>query len=122
MNAQKEAKIMNYVEFSHLERIEDENNKFCPGFRLPTGEIFFIEPAFYTQLTNFKTLYNETDFNRICKKMIELAKERKHIIYAYDFENPFMQKDGYIYLEFIDICDLLKIQIEDKSRGSDYGD
>ena len=54
--------------------------------------------------------------------MLILMKEKHHIVFTYDYENPFINIDNYIYLEFIDLCDKLKIYIEDKSRGSDYGD
>ena len=32
------------------------------------------------------------------------------------------EKDGYVILEITDITDPLHIFVEDKSRGSDYGD
>ena len=111
---------MNIEEFAHLKKLNDD--KFSLGYSLPGGETFYIEPAFYTQLINFKELYNEVGYKRIIKKMEELAKERKRIIFVYDFENPFLKKDGYIYLEFTDVTDSLGIIIDDKSRGSDYGD
>jgi hypothetical protein len=41
------------------------------------------------------------------------------------FENPQTLTDdeeGFIILEIFDITDPLKIYVEDKSRGSDYGD
>ena len=113
---------MKYAEFSHLKRIVDKDNPFLVAFELSGGEIFIIEPAFYTQLTNFKELYNELDYKRILARMEEITKERKRVIFTYDFENPFIKKDGFIYLEFTDVTDSLKIFIEDKSRGSDYGD
>ena len=113
---------MDYKEFSHLKRLTDKDNPFSPLFELPTGERFYIEPAFYTQLVNFEELYNKEDFARILKRMEKLAKERKRVIFTYDFENPFVKKDDYILLEFTDVTDSLKIFIEDKSRGSDYGD
>ena len=113
---------MNYEEFNDLQNVVDESNPLVKGFKLPTGEIFFIEPAFYTQLSNFKELYNLEDHKRIIDLMLKLAKERKQVIYTYDYENPWFTKEGFIHLEFIDLADYLHIDIEDKSRGSDYGD
>lgn len=113
---------MKYIEFENLEEIKDKDNPFTNAYKLKDGSIFYVEPAFYTQLSNFKESYKEEDYKRIVDTMIKLASERKKVIYTYDFENPFTKKDGYIYLEFIDICDYLNIAIEDKSRGSDYGD
>ncbi|MCR5332436.1 MAG: hypothetical protein K6E11_00185 [Bacilli bacterium] len=113
---------MNYEEFSEFEKVIDIANPLVKGFKFKSGETFFVEPAFYTQLVNFEELYTSEDFHRIVKKMKELAFERKRVIFTYDYENPFMLKDDYIYLEFTDVTDSLKIFIEDKSRGSDYGD
>lgn len=113
---------MNYEEFAHLEEISNPTNPFVKGFKDKDNNVIFVEPSFYTQLTNFKELYNEKDFNRIIEYMLTLMKEKHHIVFTYDYENPFINIDNYIYLEFIDLCDKLKIYIEDKSRGSDYGD
>ena len=113
---------MNYEEFKHLEEVSNPANPFVKGFKDNDNNIIFVEPSFYTQLTNFKELYNEKDFNRIIEYMLTLMKEKHHIVFTYDYENPFINIDNYIYLEFIDLCDKLKIYIEDKSRGSDYGD
>ena len=111
-----------YEEWNKYKRLKDPNNPFSPLFELTSGEKFYVEPAFYTQLTNFKEMYSIKDYERILDKMIELVKERKHIVFTYDFEHPLTKNDNFIYLEFKDITDLLRIYIEDKSRGSDYGD
>lgn len=111
-----------FEEWNNLKQVKDKDNPFTPMFVLPTGEEFFVEPAFYTQLTNLKELYSLKDYQRVLQKMLEIVKERKHVIFTYDFENPFINKDSFIYLEFVDITDQLKIIIDDKSRGSDYGD
>ena len=113
---------INYEEFKHLEEVSNPANPFVKGFKDKDNNVIFVEPSFYTQLTNFKELYNEKDYNRIIEYMLILMKEKHHIVFTYDYENPFINIDNYIYLEFIDLCDKLKIYIEDKSRGSDYGD
>lgn len=110
-----------FEEWKNLKQVKDKDNPFYPMFVLPSGESFFVESAFYTQLSNFKEIY-PSEYKQIVDKMDSLVKERKHIIFVYDFENPFIKKEGYIYLEFVDITDSLKIFYEDKSRGSDYGD
>lgn len=113
---------MNYPEWSNLKKVIDKDNSFFEYYIYPTGEMFYVEPSFYTQLNNFKELYSIEQYKMILQKMEQLVKEKKKIIFTYDFENPFISKDGFIYLEFADITDFLKIKIEDKSRGSDYGD
>lgn len=111
-----------YEEWNNLKQVNDPNNPFTPCFVLPSGEEFYVEPSFYTQLTNFKEIYSIDDYHRIIQRMNELVIERKKVIFTYDFESPFIHKEGFIYLEFLDITDSLKIMIDDKSRGSDYGD
>lgn len=113
---------MSYNEWSSLKEIKDKNNPFSHLYELESGEQFYVEPAFYTQLINFKEMYSVDEYNKILDKMIELVKERKRIVFTYDFEHPLTNNDDFIYLEFKDVTDLLRIYIEDKSRGSDYGD
>ena len=51
-----------------------------------------------------------------------LIKKNEKVIFTWSYDSPFMEKDGFIYREISDISDPLKIYVEDKSRGSDYGD
>ena len=88
---------MNYEEFAHLEEVSNPANPFVKGFKDKDNNIIFVEPSFYTQLTNFKELYNEKDFNRIIEYMLILMKEKHHIVFTYDYENPFINIDNYIY-------------------------
>jgi|SRR5574344_342801 hypothetical protein len=113
---------MNYEEWNNLEQIKDPDNPFSRCFVYPGGQVFYIESAFYTQLSNFKEMYSIKDFQRIVKKMAEIVMERQKVIFTYDYENPLTHKEGFILLEFGDVADSLRIFIEDKSRGSDYGD
>ena len=45
---------MNYEEFAHLEEVSNPANPFVKGFKDKDNNIIFVEPSFYTQLTNFK--------------------------------------------------------------------
>ena len=110
---------MNYEEFKDLEEIFD--SKFVKGFRYPNGETFYIEPAFYTQLIGFKEK-REEDYPRIINRMIEVVRKNKRVVFTSEYESPQTEVEGYIYLEITDITDPLNIYVEDKSRGSDYGD
>ncbi len=112
---------MEIKEFNHLKQIKDELNPFSLCYEV-SDAIFYVEPAFLTMLNNLKEMYSPDDYSRVINKMVEVAKERKRVIYTYDYENPLTKKDGFIYLELTDITDMLQIYIEDKSRGSDYGD
>lgn len=108
-------------EFKNLKIIEDAKNPFCTLYETKDGDRFYIEPAFYTQLRGFKE-HHKDKYDLIINRLFELVKKNHHIVFTYDFENPQTEVDGYIYLEVLDITDPLNIYVEDKSRGSDYGD
>ena len=112
---------MKYVEFEHLKIIEDKKNPFSILYELEDGSRFYIEPVFYTQLKGFKD-YQPTEYERIINEVIELAKKNHRVVFTGNFDCPLTQVDDYIYLEITDVTDPLHIFVEDKSRGSDYGD
>ena len=108
-------------EFKHLKSLKDENNPFSYLYELETGEQFYIEPAFYTQMKGFKDQFAD-QYQRIVDKIFEIVKTNKKVVFTSNFETPLTEVDGFIYLEITDVTDPLKIFAEDKSRGSDYGD
>ena len=110
-----------YEEFKGLKIIEDKNNPFCTLYELDDGSRFYLEPAFYTQMLGFKERH-EDQYPRIIEKMLEVVRKNKRVVFTSEFENPQTEVEGYIYLEITDITDPLQIFVEDKSRGSDYGD
>ena len=112
---------MNYPEFSHLQQLEDKNNPFSSLFVYPTGERFYIEPVFYTMLRGFKD-HHPDKYDLILKRIEETVLKNKKVVFTGNFEFPQTEIEGYIFLEITDITDPLKIFVEDKSRGSDYGD
>ena len=75
---------MNYEEFSELEEIFD--CKFVKGFRFPSGEKFYIEPAFYTQLMYLNQIL-PNEFPKVIKEMKRQALDKKLVSFVYDFEN-----------------------------------
>ena len=77
---------------------------------------------FYIQLKGFKERHTERDYQRIIDRMIEVVKKNKKVVFVGNFDNPQTEVEGYIFLEITDITDPLQIFVEDKSRGSDYGD
>ena len=110
-----------YEEFKHLKRTTDPNNPFCAFYHFESGESFYLEPVFYTQLMGFKDHYPEK-YHLIVEKMLELVKKNKKIVFTGNFEHPLTEADNFIFLEITDVTDSLQIFAEDKSRGSDYGD
>ena len=110
---------MNYEEFAKYKEITD--SKFVKKYEAKNGSIFYLEPAFYTQMKGlFERYPNEKE--RFMSKLDELINNNKLIAFVYDFENPFLDYGKAVLREFVDVTDACKIFYEDKSRGSDYGD
>ena len=110
---------MKYEEFKEFKEITD--NKFVKKFMSSNGNIFYIEPAFYTQYQGLMERYPEQK-ETFLKEMMKQINNNKKIAFVYDFENPFLDYEDAVLREFTDITDACKIFYEDKSRGSDYGD
>ena len=113
---------MKYEEFRQFKEEKDSHNPFSKKYILDDGEVFYVEPVFYTQLQGFKDLHKE-QYHHIIDEMIRLVKKNKKVCFVGNFEYPQTElDDGYIFLEITDVTDPLHIFVEDKSRGSDYGD
>ena len=110
---------MNYEEFKNYKEVTD--SKFVKKFQAKNGNIFFIEPAFYTQMMGLFERYPD-EKNKFLSMLEKIIGSNKKIAFVYDFENPFLDYENAILREFIDVTDACKIFYEDKSRGSDYGD
>ena len=112
---------MIFEEFKDLRQELDKNNPFSNLYFYETGESFYVEPAFYTQLMGFKEQHKER-FVEILNRIKEIVLANKKVVFTANYESPLTEAEGYIYLEITDVTDPLKIYAEDKSRGSDYGD
>lgn len=112
---------MKYEEFKNYKELVDNNNPFSSLYMLDSGETFYIEPVFYTMLKGFKDHHPEK-YQIIVDEIIKVVKKEKKVVFTGNYDCPLTNVDGYIYLEITDITDPLKIFVEDKSRGSDYGD
>ena len=112
---------MKYEEFKEFKLEKDNSNPFTPHFIIDEETDFYVEPVVFTQMHGFQERHPDK-YDLIVSSMIERVKKLKKVIFVGDYENYFTEKDGYIYLELLDITDPLKIFVEDKSRGSDYGD
>ena len=113
--------MKDYEEFKELTREVDPHNPFSAFYHLKSGESFYLEPVFYTQLMGFKDHFPDK-YHLIIDRMIELVKKNKKIVFTGNFDHPLTEVDNFIYLEITDVTDSLQIFAEDKSRGSDYGD
>ncbi len=112
---------MHYAEFDNYKPYIDPQNRLVHAYTNEVGDLFYIEPGFYDGLMGFKEKRAE-DFQAIMKSIDEMVRKNHRVIFTADFENPWMEKEGFIYREIHDITDPLRIFVEDKSRGSDYGD
>ena len=112
---------MKYEEFKEFKLVKDEDNPFTPHFIIDEETDFFIEPMVFTQLAGFKERHPDK-YDLIVSSLIDRVRKNKKVIFVGDYENYFTEKEGYIYLELLDITNPLQIFVEDKSRGSDYGD
>lgn len=113
---------MEYAEWKQYPKHNDSKSYLCPGYVLSKDARFIMEGAFYTQLQNIKPLHPDR-FDEIIAAINKTVIKNKKVFFTLDVEAPFVDNlPGYIYLEITDILDPLKIFVEDKSRGSDYGD
>ena len=112
---------MMYEDFKDYKLEKDPSNPFTPHFIIDDEHDFYVEPVVFTQLNGFKERHPDK-YHLIIKTMVDKVMKLKKVIYVGDFENYFTEKEGYVYSELIDITDSLQIFVEDKSRGSDYGD
>ena len=113
--------MIDYEEFKDLKRLEDKDNPFSAKFMYETGETFYMEPVFLTQLHGFRDHYKDR-YQEILDRIEAIVKKNKRVVFVGNFEFPQTEVEDYIYLEITDVTDPLQIYVEDKSRGSDYGD
>ena len=108
-------------DFEMFTKLENTEFPFCNKYSYEDC-IFYVEPMFMSQLEGFKTLRKE-EFPKLWEGFLNTIKENKKVIFTHDFEMPIIPDlEGFIYREITDISDPLHIFVEDKSRGSDYGD
>ena len=112
---------MRYEAFEKYQIVKDDNHPFLVHVIVDENSDFYFEPMVYTQLEGFKERHKDK-YQLIIDTLIERVKRNKHVVFISDYEAYFEEIEGYIYLEITDITNSLKIFVEDKSRGSDYGD
>ena len=112
---------MDYVEFNKYKQFTDEQNPLVHAYHDELENTFYVEPGFYNGLIGFKEKRPER-FDEMMEAIDMIIKANHRVIFTADFEHPWIEREGFIYREIFDITDPLKIFVEDKSRGSDYGD
>lgn len=114
-------KHMRYEEFDQYKQITDPSHPFANCYETASGHRFYIEPGFYYALLGLKDK-RPNDYSRIIEAITDLIEKTERLVFTGNYETPFLDIDGYEYREITDITDPLEIFVEDKSRGSDYGD
>lgn len=109
-----------FIEMGELTPLNDQK-PFLVGFRLEDGSSFYMEPAFHTQLINLCKIRAQSSL-MIIKEIERIVKKSRKVLFVHDFENVGHDLKDYVIREMTDVLDPLGIFIEDKSRGSDYGD
>lgn len=114
--------MIDYKEFEKYTLIKDEKNPFSKKYLTEDNDVFYVEPVFYTMLMSFKE-HHKDSIDLILKEMERVVKKNHKVVFTGNFESPFtIVDDDFVILEIFDITDKLNIFVEDKSRGSDYGD
>ena len=113
---------MEMKEFEKYKKVVDERYPHINKYELETGEMFFVEPNFYTQLVYFKEYYKDK-YNDLINAILDTAKTNKHVIFTGDFESPVVHKEDYIYREIDDCLAKIKLTFDNKSNPeSDWKD
>ena len=108
-------------EFEQFTVLKNEEYPFATKYSFEDC-IFYIEPMFISQLEGMKKLRKD-EFSKFWNGFLDTIRKYKKVVFVYDYENPYIKDlEGFIYREITDISDPLHIFVEDKSRGSDYGD
>lgn len=106
----------------HIENIKDPNNPFTHITKCENCGTIIMEPVFIRKLEMYLELHPDKEgYNKILNKVQEIIKANKCVVFVDEIDNSFTEMDA-IYIEFRDILDLCKLEVNDISRGSDYGD
>lgn len=113
---------MRYPEFDALTLMVDLRNPLAACYKTKAGKVFYIEPAFYQALQSLRAIYPDR-YPEAIKAVEKIADKNEVTVFAGDWENSLVQLERKaVVLCLTDILDFLGILVEDKSRGSDYGD
>lgn len=112
---------MNYPEWSDKILMVDLRNRIAKCYKNPDGSIFYVEPGFYRAFEALKNIY-PSEIEKVLKKMDEMTSKNKKVVFVSNPEDPLVEVKDAVYLTIFDVTDELGLLLEDKSRGSDYGD
>lgn len=108
--------------FSKYKKLIDlTNDKYSSAYRAKKDHLFYIENAFNDAFSRLEQIY-PNDFNLILKELEKTIEKNKIVVFCLNDEmTPIIRPDA-IYITLYDLADSTNCNIENKSRGSDYGD
>ena len=112
---------MNYPEWADRQLMIDLRNKIAKCYKNKDGSIFYVEPGFYKAFEALKNIYPDR-IDDVLRKMDELTSSNKKVVYVSDPDDPLVIVEKAKYITIFDLTDSIVLLLEDKSRGSDYGD
>ena len=112
---------MNYPEWADRQLMIDLRNKIAKCYKNKDGSIFYVEPGFYKAFEALKNIYPDR-IDDVLRKMDELTSSNKKVVYVSDSDDPLVIVEKAKYITIFDLTDSIGLLLEDKSRGSDYGD
>ncbi len=112
---------MNYPEWADRQLMIDLRNKIAKCYKNKDGSIFYVEPGFYKAFEALKNIYPDR-IDDVLRKMDELTSSNKEVVYVSDPDDPLVIVEKAKYITIFDLTDSIGLLLEDKSRGSDYGD
>ena len=107
--------------WDNLEKVVDKNNPYTLCFKYDDENIFYVEPVFLLKLSGIQQFANER-FMDVIEEMKRIVFKNHKVVFIGEEDEEITQVDDAIYLTIQDVCNLIHVFVEDKSRGSDYGD
>ena len=109
-------------ENKEIEIVKDKSNPFTIIHKCEDCGTLIMEPVYKRKLELYLEMHpDKENYQRILTKMKELIKNNKCVVFVDEIDNSFTEMEA-IYIEFRDVLDLCQIDVNDISRGSDYGD
>ena len=121
MNFTEAAKKLNITQPAVSQHIRFLENEYNTQLFLYHNKQLYITQTGKVLKKRLMTMKN--DQLSILEEMKRVVKKNHKVVFTGNFEHPLtIVSDDFVILEIFDITDRLNIYVEDKSRGSDYGD
>jgi hypothetical protein len=96
-------------------RLIDKENPFSFKYETNEGNIFYVEPGFYSQL---EAIYErDASIVPLILDQIEIiANKNKYVVFTLDFLHPLTKVEGYVFREMKDITNPLSLYFINRSN------